>query len=561
MIRGLTNVVAHSFPTVDVGDWHHGDEEVDYGDDDSDFDPDDDDDDHHGDDHHSDHHQEGNAHVTFQSGAAANAVAAAITAPPQHSAAQPRATGPAGQNSEKEKETYKLNITELNNIEQTAAEAEQPLRRHWANISFYLMASLSIVLPLMFLILGIFILLMQGKTTDSHWGKVQDAIKVAVSAWPIVFAAVVAQVFKAFATFRVERGIKLMQLEQLIGSNSFGNAMKQPILLRRLDILTLTLFLVWCLSPLGSQAVQRCIYVVPSTSTWYNQTVRYLDTTVPNQMFSAANTTSSGTNIGRATQVQLVSTYYNSAFLPPSQSRIQSNANSYNAQDDWSNPMIPLNYTYSLSDADNYKTRYPYASAYGISLFLPDSQAKAATVNSQKAIQSSAGNVQYDITNFNMSASYYNLTCGAWKQIDYPTFDRNFNWSANFDSGFTMTDPSGQNRTHYLAFASENRNLTSTNNPTADAGNNSVYSQIECTYKQVFVAWQVSCYRDEMNTAGNDPQCSNLEAQLVPTSTDYALRDFSDDFMDGTAGGGQLFLTSASTFLTIQRDTNLRLIC
>lgn len=37
-----------------------------------------------------------------------------------------------------------------------------------------------------------------------------QAITVAASAWPIVFAAVVAQSLKMYAAYRVERGIKLM---------------------------------------------------------------------------------------------------------------------------------------------------------------------------------------------------------------------------------------------------------------------------------------------------------------------------------------------------------------
>jgi hypothetical protein len=39
---------------------------------------------------------------------------------------------------------------------------------------------------------------------------VEQAIKIAVTAWPIVFAAIVAQSLKALATYRVERGIRLM---------------------------------------------------------------------------------------------------------------------------------------------------------------------------------------------------------------------------------------------------------------------------------------------------------------------------------------------------------------
>jgi hypothetical protein len=52
--------------------------------------------------------------------------------------------------NEKEKLTYNLNVKDLNAIEANA-EDERPLKRHWANFSFYLMASLSIVLPLLFI--------------------------------------------------------------------------------------------------------------------------------------------------------------------------------------------------------------------------------------------------------------------------------------------------------------------------------------------------------------------------------------------------------------------------
>jgi hypothetical protein len=37
----------------------------------------------------------------------------------------------------------------------------------------------------------------------------EQAHKIALTAWPIFFAAIVAQSLKAFATFRVERGIRL----------------------------------------------------------------------------------------------------------------------------------------------------------------------------------------------------------------------------------------------------------------------------------------------------------------------------------------------------------------
>jgi hypothetical protein len=45
---------------------------------------------------------------------------------------------------------YKFSATEIEALDQKA-ENMQPLQRHWANVTFYILASLSIVLPLLFL--------------------------------------------------------------------------------------------------------------------------------------------------------------------------------------------------------------------------------------------------------------------------------------------------------------------------------------------------------------------------------------------------------------------------
>lgn len=39
---------------------------------------------------------------------------------------------------------------------------------------------------------------------------VQQAITVAVSVWPIAFAAIVAQSLRAYASYKAERGLRLM---------------------------------------------------------------------------------------------------------------------------------------------------------------------------------------------------------------------------------------------------------------------------------------------------------------------------------------------------------------
>lgn len=54
---------------------------------------------------------------------------------------------------DKNKITYHITAMDLEEMDKKAADKdiERPLRHHWTNITFYLMGSLSVVLPLLFL--------------------------------------------------------------------------------------------------------------------------------------------------------------------------------------------------------------------------------------------------------------------------------------------------------------------------------------------------------------------------------------------------------------------------
>ena len=43
------------------------------------------------------------------------------------------------------------------------------------------------------IVLGILIIVMDGKSVDSGWHRMEEVIKYAISLWPIAFAAVTAQ--------------------------------------------------------------------------------------------------------------------------------------------------------------------------------------------------------------------------------------------------------------------------------------------------------------------------------------------------------------------------------
>lgn len=90
---------------------------------------------------------------------AAGAAGGAITAMAASAASAPPKPAPtaAPNSSDKDdprnKETYKVTAKDLEEMEKKSVDKdlEMPLRHHWTNFSFYLMASLSIVLPVLFL--------------------------------------------------------------------------------------------------------------------------------------------------------------------------------------------------------------------------------------------------------------------------------------------------------------------------------------------------------------------------------------------------------------------------
>ena len=99
---------------------------------------------------------EPHSHFTFDGGGAAGGVASAFAATAARAPSQPPPaykTAAANGANGSEKVTFKVTAKELNEIEQQAAdkEAQRSLHRHWANFSFYFMASLSSVLPGLFL--------------------------------------------------------------------------------------------------------------------------------------------------------------------------------------------------------------------------------------------------------------------------------------------------------------------------------------------------------------------------------------------------------------------------
>jgi hypothetical protein len=103
----------------------------------------------------------------------------------------------------------------------------------------------------------------------------------------ILFAAVLGSTLKRFATWRLENGIKLGLLEQIMQSRTFFTALTTQVSFRAFNLMTLVLLSSWIFSPLGSQASLRLVSVGREFTT-DSHLVSYVNT-ITNQVFDSVS--------------------------------------------------------------------------------------------------------------------------------------------------------------------------------------------------------------------------------------------------------------------------------
>jgi hypothetical protein len=417
------------------------------------------------------------------------------------------------------------------------------------------------------IVLAISLFFMDNQRAGTSWHCLADAVKYAISIWPIVFAAVTTQglyhiryfvsvlthkALKSFAVWKIERGIKLIHLEQLIGSTGFGSTLKQPYTLRSLNLLAVGLFLFWCLSPLGSQALVR---VYRTDFDWDNSTtldISWVDTTGNNQLFSSG--ISQEMTNSRSDTLQLVSAYFNSMFLPPTEQAQQKN--SKEAQDIYENPMIPAA-KIPPSDVlnDSSAMRLGYTSAFGVP-WIYQGELDASSL-------SSGSNSFFDIHtvfNFTLDASYYELSCSDWSVVKYGDLPGDMYLSDMKSIGLAVGQSPNPNS---LKFASQNRNLSIQANTAAGGVTDAEaagfeYSLIHCNFTRVLVNVTYLCTKSVKTSAisgdssGTAPTCSVIDRKTIPTPLEWqlgGLNSFSQELIEGTTIGSADYLISPSMCL------------
>ncbi|KAF3024386.1 hypothetical protein E8E14_014390 [Neopestalotiopsis sp. 37M] len=129
--------------------------------------------------------------------------------------------------------------------------------------------------PLLFVALASTAISLNTQPTSLAGERVERAIALSPSIFPIIFAAIVSKFFRTLALFLAERGTTLGTIERLVGSQSLFSTVEKQFVLRGQYLLGCSMILLWILSPVGGQLALRLLSISPSFAT-YNSTIRYL---------------------------------------------------------------------------------------------------------------------------------------------------------------------------------------------------------------------------------------------------------------------------------------------
>jgi len=196
------------------------------------------------------------------------------------------------------------------------------------------------------------------KVTESRSNFIKQATATASTLFTILFAAVLGSTLKRLATWRLQNGIRLGHLEQIMQSRTVFAALTTMVSFRALNLTALVLFFAWAFSPLGSQASLRLV----STGTLFTEDaslVSYVDT-VTNNIFESVS--------GVSSLLTSLKPSYVSAVLGPSSLKASS-------MDLYGNPRIPWLRTDVEKDKNGWQdlskvnlTEGSYSSLVGVSI-------------------------------------------------------------------------------------------------------------------------------------------------------------------------------------------------
>ncbi|KAJ5735881.1 uncharacterized protein N7483_001006 [Penicillium malachiteum] len=145
----------------------------------------------------------------------------------------------------------------------------QSLNHSWLERLLRLAFDLIIaVIALLFAAFGIMVLQADGDPAGpgTMGAKLFTVSQYTPTVFPVLFAAIAGSSMKSIAAWRVQtsQGATIGFIQQCLGSQTISSAFLVQIRLRALNVFAVCTLILWCLSPLGSQASLRVISIVPN---------------------------------------------------------------------------------------------------------------------------------------------------------------------------------------------------------------------------------------------------------------------------------------------------------
>ncbi|KAF2426536.1 hypothetical protein EJ08DRAFT_375736 [Tothia fuscella] len=136
----------------------------------------------------------------------------------------------------------------------TAIRPRMVVKNRWAMIVYIILSAI----PLGFLWLVSEVVRHNRQRVVSETFRVfENVTRVVATVFPITFAAIARHAITQLARLRLEKGISLGAIEQLMRSRTVFATVHTQVALRSANILGLSLVLFWLLSPLGGQSFLR----------------------------------------------------------------------------------------------------------------------------------------------------------------------------------------------------------------------------------------------------------------------------------------------------------------
>ncbi|KAL2680622.1 hypothetical protein Neosp_008224 [[Neocosmospora] mangrovei] len=132
--------------------------------------------------------------------------------------------------------------------------------RHSLNWGTILADVAAVTSPIAFLVFTIMVLCLDGsEVSETSFAKWNNATTVLGTLFPIIFASTVGRFVYEVARWKLEQGVTLGTLEQLLGSQTVGSTVLTHAKLCIMNPLGVGLLFIWIFSPLGGQSLLRIL--------------------------------------------------------------------------------------------------------------------------------------------------------------------------------------------------------------------------------------------------------------------------------------------------------------